>query len=78
MVVSSATGRKLTLYKVGKSKKLQCFSLCDEIPPMAYNHLANAWLDKAITVKRINTVIWPWHFEYHGFLLIIMWLLPCL
>jgi len=41
MVASSAVGKKLPLYMVGKSKKPECFCLCADRPSMAYINQAN-------------------------------------
>jgi len=66
MVATSASGKKIPLYMVGKSKKPECFRLCGYKLPMAYKDQSHAWFDKDITLHWINTVLWPWHLKEHG------------
>jgi hypothetical protein len=42
MVASSASGKKVPLFMVGKSKNPECFKLCGGVLPMAYTHQSNA------------------------------------
>jgi hypothetical protein len=62
---------------VGKSKKLECFCLCGDMPPMAYMHQANAWFDRDVTLHWINAVLWPWHLAHHGNLTCLLLLDNC-
>jgi len=66
MVASSAAVKKLPLFMVGKSNKPECFSLCGDMPSMAYIHQANAWFDRDVPLHWINTVLWPWRLAHHG------------
>jgi hypothetical protein len=66
MVATSASGKKVPLFMVGKSKNPECFKLCGGVLPMAYTHQPNAWFDRDVTMHWINTVLWPWHVQEHG------------
>lgn len=67
MVGCAASGAKIPLFMVGKSKTPTCFKLArDGNPPMDYTHQTNAWFDKAVMITWINNVFWPYHERTHG------------
>ena len=52
MVCTSATGDKVPLAVIGKPIRPQCWDLCGNKPPIAYNNQNNAWFDRTITICR--------------------------
>jgi hypothetical protein len=72
MVASSASGKKVPLFMAGKSKNPECFKLCGRVPLMAYTYQLNAWFDRDVTMHWIITVLWPWHLQQHGNIMLVI------
>ena len=64
MVFTVASGKKVPLAVVGKSKAPKCFEVIT--PPLPYTNQRNAWFDKDITIWWIDNVLFPYHDEQHG------------
>ena len=64
MVCTVASGKKVPLAVVGKSKAPKYFE--GITPPLPYTNQRNAWFERDITRWRINNVLLPYHDEQHG------------
>ena len=64
MVCTVASGKKVPLAVVGKSKAQKCSN--GITPPLTYTNQRNYWFDKDITLWRINNVLFPYHNEQNG------------
>lgn len=67
MVATSATGTKLPLAFVGKSKTPKCFALRRAGGrKFFYTHQKKAWFDQQITKWWFVEVFIPWYINHHG------------
>ena len=67
MVCTSASGEKVPLHIVGKSKKPECFKLMpDHKPPMYYTYQKKSWYDGATTVKWVSELFAEHVRKIHG------------
>ena len=66
MACTSATGEKIKLAVIGKSNRPHCWDICDDHPPLPYNHQSNAWFDRSITEWWLNDIFAPECRKKHG------------